>query len=102
MMNKKSQATVIGAVAVLVVIIFFNSSMFYTIQPGERAIIFRKFTTGLDKEKIFDPGFHIIAPWNKLIKYEVREQSSEEPLGVLGRNGLTLSVDGLPLILNNN
>ncbi len=92
-MDKKSQAAIIGAVVVLVAIIFFSSSMFYTIQPGERAIIFRKFTTGLDKEKIFEPGFHIIAPWNNLIKYEVREQKSEETLDVLDRNGLTLSVD---------
>ncbi len=92
-MNKKGQSLIIMAVVILVVIIFFSSSMFYVIQPGERAIIFKKFTVGLVKDKIFEPGFHIIAPWNDLIKYDVREQRSEETLDVLDRNGLTLQVD---------
>jgi regulator of protease activity HflC (stomatin/prohibitin superfamily) len=92
-MNKKSQSAIILAAVVLVILIFFSSSMFKIIQPGERAVIFRKFTSGLDKEKIFDPGLHIIAPWNDLIKYDVREQRSEETLDVLDKNGLTLQVD---------
>lgn len=92
-MNKKSQSLIVLAAIVVVILIFFSSSMFYVIKPGERAVIFRKFTTGLDKEKIFEPGFHIIAPWNELIKYNVREQRSEETLDVLDSNGLTLQVD---------
>ncbi|MCK4920891.1 MAG: prohibitin family protein [Bacteroidales bacterium] len=92
-MNKKSQSLIIFASAILVVLIFFGSSMFYVIQPGEKAIIFRKFTSGLDKVDLFDAGFHIIAPWNDLIKYDVREQRSEETLDVLDKNGLTLQVD---------
>lgn len=92
-MNKKSQAFIVGGIAVFLVVILFGSSMFYTIQPGERAVIFKKFTAGLVKDDIFLPGFHIIAPWNDLIKYDVREQRSEETLDVLDKNGLTLNVD---------
>lgn len=92
-MNKKSQSLIIFASAILIVLIFFGSSMFYIIQPGEKAIIFRKFTTGLDKVDLYEAGFHIIAPWNDLITYDVREQRSEETLDVLDKNGLTLQVD---------
>ena len=92
-MNKKSQSLVVIASVVVVAIIFFSSSMFYVIQPGERAVIFKKFGAGLDKEKIYVPGFHILAPWNELIKYDVREQRSEETLDILDKNGLTLQVD---------
>lgn len=92
-MNRKSQSVIIVAVVAVLLLIFFSSSMFYVVQPGERAIIFRKFTTGLDKDKIFQPGFKIIAPWNELIKYDVREQRSEETMDVLDKNGLTLQVD---------
>jgi len=92
-MNKKSQSLIIVASAILIVLIFFGSSMFYVIQPGEKAIIFRKFTSGLDKENLFEAGFHVIAPWNDLITYDVREQRSEETLDVLDKNGLTLQVD---------
>lgn len=92
-MNRKYQGLVIAGIAVLVAIVLFGSSMFYTIQPGERAVIFKKFTTGLVKDNIYDPGFHIIAPWNQLIKYDVREQRTEETMDVLDKNGLTLQVD---------
>ena len=92
-MNKKSQAVLIAAGFAVVILIFFGNQMFYTLRPGERAVIFRKFTSGLDKEKIYQPGFHILAPWNDFIKYDVREQSREEILDILDKNGLTLNVD---------
>ncbi len=92
-MNKKGQSLIIGGVVILFIVIIFGSNMFYTIKPGERAVIFKKFTTGLVKDKIYDPGFHIIAPWNELIKYNVREQRTEETMDVLDKNGLTLAVD---------
>lgn len=92
-MNKKSQMAIVFGIVAVILVIVFSSNMFYTVKPGERAIIFRKFTTGLDKEHIFEPGFHVIAPWNDFIKYTVREQSREETLDVLDKNGLTLNVD---------
>lgn len=92
-MNKKGQSLIIIGIVVVLILILSGSSMFYTIQPGERAVIFKKFTSGLVKDKIYDPGFHIIAPWNQLIKYDVREQRSEETMDVLDKNGLTLAVD---------
>ena len=92
-MNKKGQSLIIVGIVIVLVIILSGSSMFYTIQPGERAVIFKKFTVGLVKDKIYEPGFYIIAPWNMLIQYDVREQRSEETLDVLDKNGLTLAVD---------
>jgi len=64
-----------------------------TIQPGERGVIFRKFSTGLDKENIYPPGFTIIAPWNEIYLYEVKEQKEEESMDVLDKNGLGISLD---------
>jgi len=64
-----------------------------TIQPGERGVIFRKFSTGLDKENIYPPGFTIVAPWNEIFLYEVKEQKEEESMDVLDKNGLGISLD---------
>ncbi len=90
---KKFQTAIILVVIVVVVVLIFSSRMFYVIQPGERGLVFRKFTTGLDKEDLFLPGFHIIAPWNDFHIYDVREQKSEETMDVLDRNGLSINVD---------
>jgi regulator of protease activity HflC (stomatin/prohibitin superfamily) len=88
----KKSYIIVFAVAVLV-LIFFGSSMFFTVQPGERAIIFRPFGNGLDKEHIYVPGFHVVAPWNDLIIYDVKEQQREETMDVLDKNGLSINVD---------
>ena len=88
---KKSYLIIAGVV--VVVLLFFGSSMFITIQPGERGVIFRPFSSGLDKESIYIPGFHIVAPWNTLFVYDVKEQAREETMDVLDKNGLSVNVD---------
>lgn len=92
-MNKQFSSLLIVVIIGVIVLIFFGSSMFYTLQPGDRAIIFRQFTTGLDKDNIFEPGFHVIAPWNDLHIYNVKEQKSEETMDVLDKNGLSINID---------
>ena len=82
---------VLGFLAVILVL--SGSSMFLTLQPGERGVIFRKFSGGLDKENVYMPGFHIIAPWNDMHIYDVREQKSEETMDVLDKNGLSVNID---------
>lgn len=91
-MRKLTPFLVILIVA-LVAVIFFASRIFYTIQPGHRAILFRPFGGGLDTEVVYTDGFHIVAPWNRVIIYDVREQTTEEKLDVLDKNGLSISVD---------
>ncbi len=92
-MNKQLSSTVIIAGIALVLLIFFGSSMFFKLNPGERAVVFYQFTKGLDKENIKMPGFHIVAPWNDFIVYNVKEQTREETMDVLDKNGLSVNVD---------
>jgi len=91
--SKSKITALIGIGVLIVVVLLFSSSMFVTIQPGEAGVIFRKFSGGLDKENIYSQGFQVIAPWNKMIVYEVREQQNEETMDVLDKNGLSINVD---------
>ncbi len=91
-MNFKKSYLIAGII-VLLILILFGSGMFVTLQPGERGVIFRKFTSGLDKDQIYQPGFHMIAPWNEMYVYDVKEQQREETMDVLDKNGLSLNVD---------
>ncbi|MCT4614518.1 MAG: prohibitin family protein [Marinifilaceae bacterium] len=75
------------------VLVISSSSMFYTLKPGERGVIFRKFTGGLDKDNVILPGFTVIAPWNEIYVYDVREQKSEETMDILDKNGLSIKLD---------
>ena len=34
----------------------------FTVGPGEKAILFKRFGDGLVKDKVYGQGFHVIAP----------------------------------------
>ncbi len=90
---KKPQNFVVAAVAVLFVIILLGNRLFITLDATERGVLFKPFSVGLDKDNVYGPGFHMIAPWNKVYVFNVQEQKSEEPMDVLDRNGLSVSID---------
>lgn len=91
--NRKFLPIIIVVVVAAVLVIGLSSSIFYTVDAGERAVIFYKFGGGLDKENVLTPGFGMKAPWNTLHVYEVRENSIEEKMDVLDKNGLSINVD---------
>lgn len=91
---KKLNSTVLIAVGVaFFVLLMFGSSMFLILKPGQKGVIFRPFSDGLEKEKIYGEGFHVVAPWNDMYVYDVKEQKVEEVMDVLDKNSLTIQVD---------
>lgn len=78
---------------VLILIIIFSSFTFLTIPQEKRGVLFKPFGGGLDKENVYGPGFHIVAPWNTMHQYPIRQQKLEEAMEVLSSNGLNISVD---------
>jgi len=95
-----------------ILVLFFSFSTFKVLQPGERGVVFRPWSSGLDKDHILGEGMQIISPWNKLITYDIREQTIEFQNGnsngtysdgssatsygvldVLDKNGLSIHVE---------
>ncbi len=70
-----------------------SNTTFITIDPGQKGVLFKRFGGGLDKENTYDQGFKVVAPWNKMIVYDVRTQESGENMEVLSKNGLTIAVE---------
>jgi len=93
MNNRRFLPYIILGIIALFVIMGISSSIFYTIGPSERAIIFYKFGMGLDKDNVIAQGFHMKAPWNDLYVYSVNETSSDENMDVLDKSGLSIHVD---------
>lgn len=92
---RQGRLTTIGILVFLgvVAILAFSNMTFLTIDAGERGVLFKRFAGGLDKENIYAPGFHIIAPWNSMYQYDVREEQLDEGMTVLSSNGLNIKVD---------
>lgn len=75
--------------------IIFISKSTITIQSGEAGVLYRTFGGGVvTDESPLGEGFHLIAPWNKVIEYEIRQQSISDKMAVLSVNGLEIKVDG--------
>ncbi len=83
---------IIGFIAFFFFIILTNTT-FLTIEPGKKGVLFKRFAGGLDKEKIYHQGFHIVAPWNTMFIYDTRVNEGVEKMEVLSRNGLTIVVE---------
>jgi regulator of protease activity HflC (stomatin/prohibitin superfamily) len=93
MNNRRFLPYIILGVIALFVIMGISSSIFYTINNSESAIIFYKFGNGLNKDEVITQGFHMKAPWNTLYTYTINETSSDEKMDVLDKNGLSIHVD---------
>lgn len=75
-----------------VIFMVLTSTTFITINPGQKGVLFKKFGGGLQKDEIYDQGFHVIAPWNDLIIYDVRINEGNDELDVLSKNGLPIKI----------
>ncbi|MEL7252141.1 MAG: prohibitin family protein [Bacteroidota bacterium] len=90
--GKLISAAVVGFI-ILMVLVIFSSATFLTIDAGERGVLFRRFGGGLDLKNTYRPGFHVLAPWNTMYRYDVREKQIEEKIDALSNNGLNIAVD---------
>ena len=93
MKQGKLITTGIVVFVILIIVLIFSNATLLTINAGERGVIFKRFSGGLDKANIYAPGFHVIAPWNTMYVYDVREKQIEEPMEVLSSNGLNIQLD---------
>ena len=77
---------------ILAIIILAKSAV--TIGSGEAGVLYKVFDDGVVTDKPpLGEGFHLIAPWNKVIIYEVRQQELFEKMKVLSSNGLEIQID---------
>ena len=77
---------------IVLVIILSKSSL--TIGSGEAGVLFNTFGQGVViDEPPLGECFNIIAPWNKVYVYEVRQQELFEKMKVLSSNGLEIQID---------
>lgn len=82
------------AIFVIIVLIILISKSAITIGSGQAGVLYRTFDEGVvTDEPPMGEGFHIVAPWNKVFIYEVRQQEVFEKMKVLSSNGLDIQLD---------
>ncbi|CAM1340282.1 prohibitin family protein [Tenacibaculum aestuarii] len=81
-------------IPVVIVLIIFIVKSTVTINSGEAGVLYKTFGGGVvTDEPPLGEGFHVVAPWNKVHVYEVRQQELFEKMKVLSSNGLEIQID---------
>lgn len=92
-MEKLPKLTIPVIIGIIILIIIVAKSSI-TIKAGEAGVLYETFGNGVvTDESPLGEGFHIIAPWNDVIEYEVRQQELFEKMKVLSSNGLEIQID---------
>ena len=84
----------IPVIFTIIVLFLLVSKSAVTVDSGEAGVLFKTFGDGVVvDEPPMGEGFHIVAPWNKVFIYEVRQQELFEKMKVLSSNGLEIQID---------
>jgi regulator of protease activity HflC (stomatin/prohibitin superfamily) len=82
------------AIFIIILVVILISKSAVTIGSGEAGVLYKTFGGGVvTDEPPLGEGFHIVAPWNKVYIYEVRQQEVFEKMNVLSSNGLDIKLD---------
>jgi len=85
---------VLPAIAAFIFLIILVSKSAVTIGSGQAGVLYKTFGGGVVTDKPpLDEGFHLVAPWDKVFIYEVRQQEVYEKMQVLSSNGLEIRLE---------
>ena len=84
----------IPVIVILILLIVLVAKSAITIKAGEGGVLYKTFGGGVvTDEAPLSEGFHLVAPWNKVYVYEVRQQELFETMQVLSSNGLEIVLE---------
>lgn len=91
--NPSNVKTILLIVGGLLFLLIFWGRLFITIGSGEGGVLYKTFSGGVDTEYTYGEGFQVIAPWNKMHVYDLRQKELLETMKVLSSNGLDIEIE---------
>ncbi|MDV7340255.1 prohibitin family protein [Terasakiella sp. A23] len=84
---------VLGGLLLGMGFIAFFHHIVVSINPGELGVLWRRLADGTVLDRTYNEGLHFILPFNRMYRYNVRNQKINDELDVLTVDGLTVKVD---------
>jgi len=78
---------------VIILLIIGISKSVVTIDAGHAGVLYTLSNGVVPDSEPLGEGINFVAPWNKVIDYEVRQQEIPEKMQVLSSNGLDIQLD---------
>ncbi|UMB54689.1 prohibitin family protein [Lutibacter sp. A64] len=86
--------TLMPLIFIGIIVIIFLSKSTVTLDSGEAGVLWKRFDGGVVTDQPpLGEGFHLVAPWNEVYVYEVRQQELSEKMKVLSSNGLDILLE---------
>ena len=80
----------LGIFGLVVLVLFFMA--WQDVDPGEEGFIYKPYGGGVDTSKSYSEGTYLIAPWNEIITYNIRQQSRSYESQVMDINGTEIGL----------
>lgn len=86
-LRRRFALLIVSLLITALVVVFFYDRIIITIDSGEAAILFRRFS-GTEIDKIYGEGLHLFSPLDIVYIYEVRNQVAYHDFDVITNKGL--------------
>jgi len=91
---EKLPKVAVPAIIIAIILLVLLAKSAVTIGSGQAGVLYKTFDKGVvTDEPPLGEGFHIVAPWNTVFVYEVRQQEILEKMNVLSSNGLDIKLE---------
>lgn len=88
MNTPKKIAIILGAI----ILIYMVFTSWTDVDPGQEGFMYRPYSGGVDTTHVYTEGTTMIAPWNEMIVYNIRQQTRNFSSQVMDKNGTDLGV----------
>lgn len=82
--------SLIGITSFILLIVFLSS--WTDVDPGDEGFLYKPFNGGIDTTITLQEGTYLVAPWNNIIAYNVRQQSKNYESKVMDKNGTDITI----------
>lgn len=84
---------IFGIIFLAFIALIILSRSLINVAPGQEGHVYHPFGGGLNVDKHYSEGMHLVAPWNEMIIYDIRQKTKDQKLEVLDKNGLDVEID---------
>lgn len=91
--REHTRALLIALLIALTLFAYAAPSMVAVVPPGHGGVLWRALAGGTVRGPALREGVHIIAPWDKVFLYDLRQHEETRTYSAIAGNGLSIDVD---------
>jgi prohibitin 2 len=73
--------------------VYLIPNIFISIQPGQGGVLWKRLKGGTITDRYYGEGIHVIFPWDRMYRYDLRYQQQSKEFEVLSSDGLLYSAE---------